>query len=52
MKQRLVFPRQKVGLILTARNFYERAILLARTLEDSKQEVQLQNQLTKMFQRK
>ena len=40
------------GNYLTARNFYERAIILARTLEDSKQEVQLLDQLTKMLQRK
>ncbi len=40
------------GNYLTARNFYERAIILARTLEDSKQEMQLLDQLTKMLQLK
>lgn len=40
------------GNYLTACNFYERAIIVARTLQDSKQEVQLLDQLTKMLQQK
>ncbi|MHC5821153.1 MAG: tetratricopeptide repeat protein, partial [Nostoc sp.] len=43
---------QQQGNYLTARNFYERAIILARTLKDSKQETQLLDQLSKMLRRK
>ncbi|BAY91970.1 MULTISPECIES: tetratricopeptide repeat protein [unclassified Tolypothrix] len=39
---------EKLNNYLTARNFYERALVLARTLEDSKQEVFLVDKLTKL----
>jgi len=43
---------EQQGNYLTARNFYERAIVLAQRLEDSKQQVFLQDRLTKILNRK
>jgi tetratricopeptide (TPR) repeat protein len=40
---------EQLGNYPTARNFYERAIILARTLEDSKREVLLVDRLTQML---
>lgn len=42
---------EQLGNFPTARNFYERAIVLARTLEDSKREVLLLDRLTQILKR-
>jgi tetratricopeptide (TPR) repeat protein len=39
---------EKQGNYKTARNFYERAIIISRTLEDSKKEVLLWDKLTQI----
>jgi tetratricopeptide (TPR) repeat protein len=42
---------EQLNNYLTARNFYERALVLAKTLEDSKQEIFLVDKLTKLPKR-
>ncbi len=42
---------EKLGNYPTARNFYEQAIVLARTLEDSKQELLLRDRVTLILKR-
>jgi tetratricopeptide (TPR) repeat protein len=42
---------EKQGNYQTARNFYERAIALSRTLEDNRKEVQLLDKLTQILKK-